>query len=143
MHGPCSWLIKNLSKDHFALSLIWSWLQAGRTHSHPAVTVMAANPPDFRPRLGGIMRALLTGPRGAATMQEAFQQLGPSIANLRPPVFRCTWPAPRSPVLALRALVQATARIIGLGSRPAARCADRAGVRCRGQPAPPKSRRSV
>ena len=48
---------------------------------------MAANPPDFRPRLGGIMRALLTGPRGAATMQEAFQQLGPSIANLRPPSF--------------------------------------------------------
>ena len=104
---------------------------------------MAANPPDFRPRLGGIMRALLTGPRGAATMQEAFQQLGPSIANLRPRVFRCTWPAPWSPVLALRALVQATARIIGLGSRPAARCADRACVRCRGQPAPPKSRRSV
>ena len=58
--------------------MIWSWLQARRTHSRPAVTVMAANPPDFRPRLGGIMRALLTGPRGAATMQEAFKKLGPS-----------------------------------------------------------------
>ena len=113
------------------------------THSRPAVTVMAANPPDYRSRLSGIMRGLLTGPRGAATMQEAFQKLGPSIANLRPPVFRCGWPAPRSRVLALRMPLSALPAIIGLRTRPAARCADRAAVRCRGPPPAPKSRRSL
>ena len=79
---------------------------------------MAANPPDYRSRLSGIMRGLLTGPRGAATMQEAFQKLGPSIANLRPPVFRCGWPAPRSRVLALRVPLPKYSRIICLRTRP-------------------------
>ena len=97
---------------------------------------MGDNPPDYRSRLGGIMRGLLTGPRGAATMQEAFKNLGPSIANLRPPVFRCGWPAPRSRVLALRVPLPKYSRIICLRTQPATRCADRAAVRCRGPQTP-------
>ena len=63
---------------------------------------MATTQPDFRRRLGGITKALLTGRGGGATMREAFKKLGPCIASLRPPVFPCVWPAPRSPVLAMR-----------------------------------------
>ena len=47
---------------------------------------MATTQPDFRRRLGGITKALLTGRGGGATMREAFKKLGPCIANLRPRV---------------------------------------------------------
>ena len=60
---------------------------------------MATTQPDFRSRLGGIMRGLLTGPRGGATMREAFKKLGPCIASLRPPVFPSQFPGWKKPFL--------------------------------------------